>query len=103
MSVIVIPTLLARLDLDRIFAYFVEQKEPDVAARFNEAFEETLAFIAEFPELGIPHDSEKKRLAGVRIKPIHGFEKYLAFYRVAADGVYVLRIFHGHQDIENLL
>jgi toxin ParE1/3/4 len=71
--------------------------------RFNEAFEETLAFIADFPELGFPHDSDKKRLAKVRIKPIHGFEKYLAFYRVESAGVYILRVFHGHQDIENLL
>jgi plasmid stabilization system protein ParE len=103
MSVKVIPTIAARLDLDRIFTYFVEQQRPDLAAQFNDAFEETLGFIADFPELGIPLDSEKKRLANVRIKPVHGFGKYLAYYRVSADGVYVLRVFHGHQDIETLL
>ena len=103
MSSQVIPTVAARLDLDGIFTYFVEQNRPDVAARFNDAFEETLAFIAEFPDLGVPLDSEKKRLANVRIKPVHGFEKYLVYYRGTADGVYVLRVFHGHQDIENFL
>jgi plasmid stabilization system protein ParE len=62
-----------------------------------------LAFIANFPELGIPLDSERKRLANIRIKPIRGFEKYLAYYRMQGDGVYILRVFHGHQDIENRL
>ena len=103
MSVKILPTVVARMDLDRIFTHFVEQNRPDVAARFNDAFEETLAFIAEFPELGGPLDSEHHRLANVRIKPIHGFEKYLAYYRVSAEGIFVLRVFHGHQDIEKLL
>lgn len=60
MSVKVIPTVAARLDLERIFAYFVADKRPDLASSFNKAFEEMLGFIADFPELGIPLDSNKK-------------------------------------------
>jgi plasmid stabilization system protein ParE len=103
MSAKIIPTPAARLDLDRIFSYFVAKNRPHVAAQFNDAFEETLAFIADFPEMGVPLDSKKKRLAGMRIKPIRRFKKYLIYYRVQTDGVYIMRIFHGHQDIESLL
>ena len=75
MSIKVIPTVAARLVLDRIFTYFVEQQRPDLAVQFNDAFEKTLGSIADSPELGIPLDSEKKRWASVRIKPVRGFEK----------------------------
>ena len=66
----VIPTLLARLDLDRIFAYFVAQQRQDIVERFNDAFEETMAFLSDFPEAGFPLDSDRPRLANIRIKPV---------------------------------
>ncbi len=103
MSVHINRTVASREDLQRIFTYFLDQKVPEVAARFLDAYEETLNFLADFPELGSPWESDRKRLANVRVKSIRGFERYLVFYRFSVHGLHVLRIFHGHQDIENLL
>lgn len=103
MSAYVIPTMAARDDLQRILVYFLDENEPNVAARFANAYEETVRFIGDFPELGIPWESAEPRLNNVRVKLIHGFEKYLVFYRLSGDRAYILRIFHGHQNIENLL
>jgi len=103
MSVYVSETTASHQDLVRILAYFQDANEEQVAARFVEAFEETLKFIADFPELGSPWESDERRLKNVRAKPIHEFEKYLVFYRVIQNTAYILRILHGHQDIENLL
>ena len=103
MSLRVIETANSLKDLRRILDYFVDQNEPNVGARFIDAYEETLAWIGDFPELGSPWETDAARLQNVRVKPIHGFEKYLLFYRLREQGAYILRIFHGHQDIANLL
>ena len=103
MSVPVIRTAEARADLRRILAYFLDQNEPAVAARFLAAHEESLTLIGQSPELGSPWASDEKYLSNLRVKPIRGFEKYLVFFRLSAQCVYIVRVFHGHQDIENLL
>jgi toxin ParE1/3/4 len=103
MSATIVQTTGSYEDLRRILTYFIDQDERGVGSRFADAYEDTLKFIADFPELGIPWESEKPRLKHVRVKLVHGFEKYLVFYRVSGDTVYVLRILHGHQDIENIL
>jgi toxin ParE1/3/4 len=103
MSINVVRTTGSRLDLRRILDYFLSQNEPTVATRFLAAFEETLQWIADFPELGGPWESDVARLKDLRVKPIQGFEKYLIFYRVTERGAMIMRLFHGHQDIENSL
>src|SRR2546426_811669 len=103
MSANVIQTTGAHQDLARILGFFLDNNEDDVGTRFVDAYEETLKFVADFPELGIPWESDERRLQNVRVKPIQGFEKYLVFYRYAQDSAYILRLFHGHQDIQNLL
>ena len=103
MSANVLRTTAACEDLSRILAYFLDENEPGVAARFVNGYEETLTFVADFPELGIPWESAEIRLKNVRVKPVHGFDKYLVFYRVSGKDVFVLRIFHGHQNIDSLL
>jgi toxin ParE1/3/4 len=103
MSVNVLRSSSSYEDLRRILAYFLDHDEPMVGSRFADCFEETLTFIADFPELGIPWESVKASSREYRVKPVRGFENYLVFYRISDDGVRVLRIFHGHQDIENLL
>jgi plasmid stabilization system protein ParE len=103
MSVNVFRTTSSHKDLRRILDYFLDQNEPGVGSRFADAFEETLKFIADFPELGIPWESDETRLKNLRVRLVQGFEKYLVFYRLRGECVYILRIFHGHQDIANLL
>ena len=103
MSVDVIRTGDSREDLNRILAYFLDENESAVGTRFLDAYEMTLSFISDFPELGSPWESLEPCLKDVRVKLIVGFEKYLVFYRVSARGVYILHVFHGHQDIDHLL
>lgn len=103
MSANVLRTTASCDDLRRILAFFLDQNEPGVAARFVNGYEKTLTFVADFPDLGIPWESEERRLNSVRVKPIQGFDKYLVFYRLSGNDVFVLRIFHGHQNIDSLL
>jgi plasmid stabilization system protein ParE len=93
MSANVIRTTDAQADLARILTYFLDANEPELAGRFLDAYE----------QLGAPWEYGDEDVKDVRLKPIIGFEKYLVFYRIGPRGVYTLHLFHGHQDIDNLL
>ena len=34
---------------------------------------------------------------------VRGFESYVIFYRPLSDGIEVVRVLHGAQDLENML
>jgi toxin ParE1/3/4 len=48
-------------------------------------------------------ESKNIDLQGVRWFPVKGFPKVLVFYRPLNDGVEVLRVLHGAQDLAFLL
>jgi plasmid stabilization system protein ParE len=103
MSANVVRTTDAQADLTRILTYFLDANEPLLAGRFLDAYEQTLKWIADSPELGAPWEYGDEAVKDVRVKPIIGFENHLVFYRIGPRGVYILHLFHGHQDIDNLL
>jgi toxin ParE1/3/4 len=103
MSVEIIRTTEGQADLAGILTYFLDANEPILAGRFLDGYEQTLRMIADFPELGSPWESSRKRLKDLRVKLVVGFENHLVVYRVASTGIYVLRVLHGHRDIENIL
>jgi toxin ParE1/3/4 len=89
----------AKRDLLAQFVY-LGRHNLDVAHRFLDAAERAFAQIADMPGLGSPWESDNPRLANVRVWPIRGFENSLIFYRPVTDGIEVLHVFHGAQDIE---
>jgi toxin ParE1/3/4 len=78
-------------------------KNPELHPVSWTPYEETLAWIKRFPEMCSVFESDVPRLQRLRVKPISGFEKYLIFYRLTEQDAFIVRILHGHQDIENLL
>lgn len=75
----------------------------DAARRFLMAAEAAMQMLAEMPHLGGEWESTNPRLAGLRAWPIRGFENYLILYRPIRDGISVVRMLHGAQDIESVL
>lgn len=97
----VVKRIAAEQDLDDI-AEFLQRASPYVAIRFLEAADRACARLAEMPDLGSAYESPNPALAGLRLWSIQRFPKYLILYRPIADGIEVVRVFHGARDIESL-
>ena len=54
------------------------------------------------PGLGEKWESTKPRLDGLRVSRIERFEKHLLFYRLADDGIEIVRVLHGARDIDRV-
>jgi toxin ParE1/3/4 len=90
-------------DLDEQSGYLAEHANLEVALRFHDAASETFSFLARNPNVGALRESANPVLAGVRIWRVSGFEKHLIFYRPVEGGVEVVRVLHGHRDIDAFL
>ncbi len=75
------------------------EDSPESALRFVEAIQETFTLLEKNPEMGRHYQAVSRRLAGIRIWRISGFEKYLIFYRPFSEGIEIIDIIHGARDI----
>lgn len=90
-------------DLDEQAEYLGEHASLEVALRFYDAAHESFSFLAQSPGVGTLHESANPTFVGVRIWRVGGFEKHLIFYRPTEDGIEVVRVLHGHRDIQAIL
>ena len=81
---------------------FIAADNPDAAARFVPALEETYAQLEALPGMGSVRNFARTDLQGVRIIPVTGFEHYLLFYTALGTPVKVLRILHAARDFPTL-
>jgi toxin ParE1/3/4 len=88
-------------DVRAIVAY-IATDNPDVAARFVPALEETFAQLEALPGMGSVRNFVQADLQGVRMLPVTGFEHYLLFYIPAGTSVKVIRILHAARDFPKL-
>lgn len=89
-------------DLTEHFVFLAENASLDVARRFLRFTNATFIQLARIPDIGSPCLFPKSRFADVRRWPVHGFERYLIFYRPFENGVEVLRVLHGSRDLPRL-
>lgn len=82
---------------------YIRQQNPRAALRFLDAAEATFRQLAAFPGMGARYDPDHPILAEIRYVPISRFKKDLVFYRPLTDGMEVLRVLHGSQDIPHIL
>jgi toxin ParE1/3/4 len=82
---------------------YIRQHNPRAALRFLDAAEATIRQLAASPGIGARYDPEHPALAELRFFPITRFKNDLVFYRPLADGIEVLRVLHGAQDIQSIL
>ncbi len=96
--------LSADADRDiRGYAERISDDNLDAALRFADAVDQARELLAKMPEIGTVHDFGQPDLAGLRMWPIRGFEKYLIFYRPTEDSAEVVRVLHASQDTETVL
>jgi plasmid stabilization system protein ParE len=89
-------------DLDTIWEY-VARDDVDAADRIVEAAYRVCTNLAKHPELGPLRRFYSSGPGNIRYFVITEFPNYLIFYRVVADGVEIIRILHGAQDVGDLL
>ncbi len=83
--------------------YLEGNATPDVTQRFRTAITDAVAQIGVMPGLGAPRAVSDPRLSGLRMWVIPSFRNYLLFYLTPKDGIEIVRVFHGAQDIAILL
>ena len=84
-------------------AFYISDDDPGKADEFVDAFEESVARLAQMPYVGAAYSTENPALYGLRRWLIKGFEKYLIFYLVFEDTIDVVRILHSARDIASIL
>jgi toxin ParE1/3/4 len=94
----------ARRDLVAQWIWYAENASIDVADRFLKAADDTASMLAGQPEAGYRFFVRRPELQGMRRFPLSdGFEKILLFYFPLNDGIELVRVVHGSQDLERLL
>jgi toxin ParE1/3/4 len=96
--VVVLPD--ADQDLYEQALYYLERAAPKTAMRWYDQAAATFEFLAGQPEIRV----QTPRLAfwGIRSWIVSGFERHEVFYRMTEEGIAVVRVLHGAQDLENL-
>jgi toxin ParE1/3/4 len=83
----------ASRDLDAIGDYFVA-RNIEAGERLLREFVKKCENLVKFPNMGRNYDQIKSGLQGV---PLDG---YIIFYRVVENGIEILRVVSGFQDLE---
>jgi plasmid stabilization system protein ParE len=95
---------LARQDILRQYHYlFIEEKVPEIAARFLLAVQSSIEQVSKRAGIGVPVDLENPKLAGPRSWRVNGFPAIRIYYLVSQKTLRVIRVLHGKRDIHPLL
>lgn len=89
-------------DLRRHALYLAAEAGPPVAVRFLEAAEAAFTTLAKMPEMGRVRRFPHAEVGELRSWAVPGFERYLIFYRALAEGIEVIRVLHGMQDLDRI-
>ncbi|WP_293343044.1 type II toxin-antitoxin system RelE/ParE family toxin [Microcoleus sp. CAWBG58] len=83
----------AKRDMKEIAGY-IAQFNPDSARRLTQAIKQQCKLLANFPNMGRNQDDFEP---GLQSFPV---ENYLIFYRAVGEGVEIVRVLSGYQDLE---
>ena len=90
-------------DLDDQAFYYAAEAGPEVGHRFLVSAHETFLLLSTQPEMGWNPKLRLPELTGLRLFRVTGFEKILILYRPLENGVDILRVIHGSQNVRRLL
>jgi toxin ParE1/3/4 len=88
-------TLEASQDLDMISEYFVS-RNIETGERLLKLFNEKCMKLIQFPNMGRSYAYIRPWLRGVLL------DNYIIFYEVITDGVAILRVVDGRQNLETV-
>jgi plasmid stabilization system protein ParE len=97
-----VPKRAAERDLADHVEHIAAQ-DPAAARRYLLAVERAFERLLEMPQVGVRRTFKNRRLAGLRMWPVPGFNNFLNFYRVTQRSVQIVRILHGAEDIPRAL
>ncbi|MEM6455115.1 MAG: type II toxin-antitoxin system RelE/ParE family toxin [Acidobacteriota bacterium] len=90
----------ARRDLIEQATYLAENASLEVADRFLESAERTVAQLVDTPRMGrVWEGARPETQRGLRVWRVSDFPKVLIFYRLESDAIVVVRILHSAQDL----
>ena len=90
----------AEADLDEVWFYIAKESgDAEVADRLVDSVTARFFLLATHPYVGRRREEDLRR-AGLRSFPMG---RYLIFYRVTNEDVFVLRVLAGNQDIDAFL
>ena len=79
--------------------YLAENATAEIGHRFLMAAHETFALLASQTAMGWRPRLKHPDLDSLRTFRISGFERVIVLYRPISDGVEILRVIHGSQDV----
>ncbi len=98
----VIPRALAREDVDRAIAYYLEQDADKAALGLIDALERAYKRLSRHPGSGSNRYAHELNLPGLRSWPIKRYP-YVAFYVERPSYIEIWRVLHGKSDIPSWL
>ncbi|MBT5705864.1 MAG: type II toxin-antitoxin system RelE/ParE family toxin [Verrucomicrobia bacterium] len=100
---IVLQSSESKTDVRTITRYLVEA-DLQLGLDFLKTLRDSYERLRTFPEMGQLRFRTRPRIATLRMlvlpKP---FQNYLIIYRPLEDGVHILRVFHGAQNIDRIV
>ncbi len=87
---------------DQAFHYAIEAN-PELGHRFLVSAHLSFSLLASQPEMGWSPKLRDRDLKGLRMFVVTGFERIVILYRPLANGVEIVRVVHGSQNILRLL
>lgn len=101
MPLIVVARARAIEDLSQKVDFYKREVSVEASRRLYKAAVKTFALLAEQPGMGAPISCAT--IPDLRRWRITGFEKILIFYYYDEHNLYLIRVLHGAQDLDNLL
>ena len=91
----------AALDIDEIVDYLASENIL-VSQSFVSDLQRCFDLLAENPKIGVQRQYRFKALSGMRMFPLKKYSSYLVFYLADDLSIDIVRVLHGHRDIEKL-
>lgn len=79
------------------------ETNPVTADQFIEAFLQSSAMLAQYPNMGSPRLALLSGMRGTQAWPVKGFDRHIIYYRLTRAGVLrVVRVLHGATPTDTL-
>lgn len=95
-------TTLATADIRKLAKYYRTAAGLNVALRFVDQAESEFKKLSDMPGLGALLGFTEPRYANIRRWQVNGFERLIILYRIAGDGVEIVRVIDATSDFAAL-
>jgi toxin ParE1/3/4 len=88
--------------LNQQYSFYLLREGYEVAERYLSQVEETLARLLEQPHMGARRDLLNPQISNLRMQPVRGFDNELIYYRPREDGIELIRVLRGRQNVAEI-